>query len=63
MTPLWAAQCENVEHTAARVPDGLAVISRHQSVRLSYSGLNDAAEDRAPGLLRIGLRVGDRIGI
>lgn len=40
-----------------------ALVSRHQNVRLSYAELNQQAEDIAAGLLALGLRPGDRVGV
>jgi fatty-acyl-CoA synthase len=49
--------------TAARLPDGLAVVSRHQDVRLTWSELAVHVGDVARGLLAIGVEQGDRVGI
>ncbi|MFV0681362.1 AMP-binding protein [Ottowia sp.] len=48
---------------AARQPDALALVSRHESVRLSYRQLQAEANRLASALLRTGLKPGDRIGI
>ncbi len=53
----------NLERTVARVPDGEALVSRHQGQRYSYSEFNDAVDEVARGLMGLGLEVGDRIGI
>ncbi|MCB2096640.1 MAG: AMP-binding protein [Parvularculaceae bacterium] len=54
-----AALDSAVERFAARP----ALIVRHQNVRLSYAELSAAVDDFAAGLLAIGLKCGDRIGI
>ena len=53
-----------VLHDAAvRWPDHLALISRHQSIRWNYRQLDNRANATARGLLALGLKRGDRIGI
>jgi fatty-acyl-CoA synthase len=54
---------ENLGRTAARVPDNLALVSRHQNRRYTYAEFNAAVDEVARGLLALGLEVGDRIGI
>ncbi|HZI38443.1 MAG TPA: AMP-binding protein [Acidimicrobiia bacterium] len=54
---------ENLDRTAARVPDNLALVSRHQNRRYTYAEFNAAVDEVARGLLALGLEVGDRIGI
>jgi fatty-acyl-CoA synthase len=54
---------DNLERTAARVPDHLALVSRHQDRRYTYAEFNAAVDEVARGLLAAGLEVGDRIGI
>jgi fatty-acyl-CoA synthase len=46
-----------------RNPSGDALVSRHQSVRLSYRDLQENAERTARGLWSLGIRPGDRVGI
>src|ERR1043165_1123185 len=60
-----SASCigEALDAAAARVPDGLAAISRHQNVRLTYAELRAQAERFARGLLAMGVRKGDRVAI
>ena len=53
----------NLERTAARVPDNLALVSRHQNRRYTYAEFNAAVDEVARGLLALGLERGDRIGI
>jgi len=48
---------------AARQPDALALVSRHEGVRMSYGTLQAEAHRLASALLRSGLVPGDRIGI
>ena len=49
--------------TAQRLPDGLALVSRAQGVRLTWPELFDRTEALALGLLGIGIEKGDRVGI
>jgi fatty-acyl-CoA synthase len=53
----------NLEATAARVPDAGALVSCHQGIRLSYGEFDAAVDALATGLLRAGLRKGDRAGV
>jgi len=52
-----------LDRIAAERPDGPALVVRHQDLRWSYRELCDRADDLAAGLVGLGLRVGDRIGI
>ena len=54
---------ENLERSAARFPDNLALVSRHQNRRYTYAELDAAVDEVARGLLALGLETGDRIGI
>ena len=54
---------EVLADSAERNPAGMAVISRHQNLRVSYAELRAEAERTARGLWGLGLRPGDRIGI
>ena len=47
----------------SRWPEHEAVVVRHQSVRWNYQELHRRVEELAAGLLALGLRPGDRIGI
>jgi fatty-acyl-CoA synthase len=51
------------ERTAARFADRPAMVSRHQEVRMTYAELDAAIDAVASGLLRFGIRAGDRVGI
>jgi non-ribosomal peptide synthetase component F len=53
----------NLERTALRVPDRLAIVSRHQDVRLTYRELDHEVDRVARALMAAGLQVGDRLGI
>ncbi len=52
-----------LERTAAQHPDRLAVVSRHQSRRMTWAELSEAADRVARGLWSLGIRHGDRVGI
>ena len=49
--------------TASRFPDRLAVASRHQSRRMTWAELSEAADQVGRGLWSLGIRRGDRVGI
>lgn len=51
------------DEVAAQMQEQIAVISRHENIRLSYGELRQQSDDLAAGLLASGLRPGDRIGI
>src|SRR5512133_1366426 len=53
----------NFARTAARFADHPALVSRHQDVRLTYAELEAEVDAAAAGLLRLGIRAGDRVGI
>src|SRR5690606_29765077 len=48
---------------AEKWPDTEALVSVYQDIRWSYRDLNEKAEALAAGLLALGLRRGDRLGI
>lgn len=48
---------------AIRWPNAESLISRHQGVRLTWSELEQRAQALAAGLLSLGLRKGDRVGV
>ncbi len=54
---------QNLDRTAARVPDHPALIVRSQGVHWTYAELVRQAEAFAAGLLALGVRRGDRLGI
>ena len=49
--------------SAARVPSALALVSRHQGLRLTFTQLEAEAERVARGLWGLGIRPGDRVGV
>jgi len=52
-----------LHRTAERYPDRLAVASRHQNARMTWSELSLAADRVARGLWALGIRRGDRVGL
>jgi fatty-acyl-CoA synthase len=52
-----------IDRIAAEAPDAPALVARHQGVRWTYRELRDRANDLAAGLIALGLKPGDRIGI
>jgi fatty-acyl-CoA synthase len=52
-----------LHQTANRYPDRLAVVSRHQSRRMTWAELDDAADRVARGLWSLGIRRRDRVGL
>ena len=54
---------DNLESALDRVPERDALVSCHQSLRLSYAEFNAAVDGLATGLLRAGIDRGDRVGI
>ena len=54
---------ELLHRTAGRYPDRLAVVSRHQSRRMTWAELSAAADRVARGLWSLGIRHGDRVGV
>ena len=54
---------QNLESLVARFPDRDALVSVHQGLRQSYRTFNESVDLLAMGLLRLGLEVGDRVGI
>ena len=51
------------EATCARHPHQLALISRHQNIRWTYSQMRERVHALAKGLIGLGLEPGDRIGV
>jgi fatty-acyl-CoA synthase len=63
-TPLIGATIgDGFDATVARVPDREALVSCHQGIRLTWRELQSACDRFARGLLALGLRKGERIGI
>jgi fatty-acyl-CoA synthase len=63
-TPLLGATIgESLNRAAARFGDRDALISCHQAIRLSYSGLLHQVNRAARGFLRLGIERGDRVGV
>ena len=54
---------ELLKRTASSFPDRLAVASRHQSRRMNWAELSQAADKVARGLSYLGIRRGDRVGL
>jgi fatty-acyl-CoA synthase len=54
---------DHFQRTAARFADRPALVSRQQDVRMTYAQLDAAVDAAAAGLLRAGIRAGDRVGI
>src|SRR5450432_4681073 len=52
-----------LDRIAAETPDSPALVARHQDVRWTYRQLRERADDLAAGLIALGLKPGDRIGI
>ena len=62
--PLWNLTIpEMVAKRAAEHPDRDALISHHQNQRFTYAQLAREIDRLAAGLLALGLRAGDRLGI
>ena len=53
----------NLEAVVARFPDRDALVSIHQGIHQTYRAFNESVDRLALGLLRLGLEVGDRVGI
>jgi fatty-acyl-CoA synthase len=54
---------ESLRATAERFPDSDAVIDRHQAFRCRYRQFHELTGRAARGLLSLGVRKGDRVGI
>jgi fatty-acyl-CoA synthase len=54
---------EQLQQTAHRWPDRLALVSRHQRRKLTWAELLSAADGVASGLHLLGLKPGDRVGV
>jgi fatty-acyl-CoA synthase len=53
----------NFDRIAAAYPDNEAVVACHQGRRLTYRELREATDEFARGLMALGVRHGDRVGI
>ena len=53
----------NFDRIAAAFPENEAVVSVHQNRRLTYAGLREETDRLARGLMALGVRHGDRVGI
>ena len=51
------------ERVAARLPDTEALVVCHQDVRWTYAEFNERIDEFALGLLKLGIKTGDRVGI
>ena len=54
---------EALDRAAQRWPDKDALVARHGNIRYSWSELKAATDDFAAGLLALGVKPGDRVGI
>ena len=54
---------DNLDRTAARVPDGEALVDRAQGLRYTWSEFVTEVDALAVGLLDLGVEKGDRVGI
>jgi fatty-acyl-CoA synthase len=52
-----------LDRIADETPGGEALVARHQSIRWTYEQLRRRADDLAAGLVALGLKPGERIGI
>ncbi|MEZ4571692.1 MAG: AMP-binding protein [Thermomicrobiales bacterium] len=51
------------DRVAEQMPDNEALVSRHEGKRFSYRELQHACNEFARGLMALGIKKGDRIGI
>ena len=54
---------DQFDQTVSRYPDNLALISRHQNIRWTYRELQAQVNQCAKGLLHLGIKKGQRVGI
>ncbi|MBV9713447.1 MAG: AMP-binding protein [Ktedonobacteraceae bacterium] len=63
-TPLLGLTIGNMfDQTVAKYPANMALISRQQHIRLTYSELQSQVNQCAKGLMQLGFKKGERIGI
>jgi len=63
-TPLeWATIPAHVRAVAERFPSGDAIVSTHQNRRLCYRDLIERVDELAKGLLMLGFKKGERVGL
>jgi len=63
-TPLlWSTIPDRVRAVAHHFPERDAIVSRHQNRRLNYAELIEQSDKLAKGLLALGLKKGERIGV
>lgn len=63
-TPLLTTTIgEALENTAQKWPENLALVSRHQEIRMTWAEFNAEVDNIATGLLQHGVKKGDRVGI
>jgi fatty-acyl-CoA synthase len=51
------------EGVVAKYPDSEAIVACHQDVRWTYAEFNKRIDDLAAGLLKLGIKTGDRVGV
>uniref|UniRef100_A0A3P8VPD2 Medium-chain acyl-CoA ligase ACSF2, mitochondrial n=1 Tax=Cynoglossus semilaevis TaxID=244447 RepID=A0A3P8VPD2_CYNSE len=61
LLPLTVGQC--LDRTVERLPDHEAVVFREQGIRKTFAQLQQDVEQAAAGLLALGLKRGDRLGV
>lgn len=54
---------QNFDQACAKYDSQLALVSRHQNIRLSYAELREQVDTIACSLIRLGFKVGDRLGL
>lgn len=54
---------QNFDQACLRYADQLALVSRHQNIRLSYRQLKSQVDTVACSLIRLGFKPGDRLGL
>jgi fatty-acyl-CoA synthase len=54
---------DQLRRTASLLPDSLALVSRHQSIRMTWRQLDQTVDEWAAGLLGLDLVAGDRVGV